>query len=54
MNYTVIEKEFLAAAFTFEKFRPYLIGSHVNIFTNRAILKYLVPKRDAKQPKARL
>jgi len=36
MNYTVIEKEFLAMIFAFEKFRPSLIGSHVIVFTDYA------------------
>jgi len=44
MNYTVIEKEFLAVVFAFEKFRPHLIGSHVIIFTDHAALRYLLSK----------
>jgi len=48
VNYTVIKKEFLAVTFAFGKFIPYLIGSHVIVFTNQAALKHLVSKKDAK------
>jgi len=48
LNYTVTEKEFLAAIFGFEKFRPYLIGSHVIVYTDHSTLKHLVSKKDAK------
>lgn len=40
VNYTTIEKELLAVVFSLEKFRPYLIGSKVIIFTDHAALKY--------------
>jgi len=48
MNYTVTAKEFLAVVFTFEKFRPYLIGSHFIVLTGHAAFKHLLSKRDAK------
>jgi len=48
MNYIVTEKEFLVVVFAFEKFRPYLIGSHVIVFTDHTTLKHLLSKRDAK------
>jgi len=48
MNYTVIEKEFLAVVFAFEKFRPYLISSHVIVFTDLIALKHLLSKNDTK------
>ena len=41
-------KEFLAVVFTFEKLRPYLVGSHVIIFTDLVALKHLLLKNDAK------
>ena len=38
----------LAMVFTCEKFRPYILGSHVIIHTNHAVTKYLMAKKDAK------
>ena len=43
-NYTTAEKEFLAVVFTLEKFRSYIVGSPVSIFTDYATLKYLLSK----------
>ena len=34
--------------FAFEKFRPYILGSHVVIHTDHAAIKYLMKKKDAK------
>jgi len=48
MNYTVSEEEFLAVVFAFKKFRPYLISSHVIVFTDHTELKHLLSKKDAK------
>jgi len=48
MNYIVTEKEFLTVVFAFEKFRPYLISSHVTIFTDHTALKHLLLKKDVK------
>ena len=47
-NYTTTEKEFLAIVFALEKFRSYIVGSHVTIFTDHAALKYLLSKQDTK------
>ena len=33
-NYTTTEKEFLAIVFALEKFRSYIVGSPVTIFTD--------------------
>ena len=34
--------------FECEKFRPYILGSHVVIHTDHAAVKYLMEKKDAK------
>ena len=47
-NYSTIEKEMLAMVFACEKFRPYILGSHLVIHTNHATIKYLMAKKDAK------
>ena len=38
----------LAIVFSCEKFRPYILGSHVIIHTNHAVIRYLMAKKDAK------
>ena len=48
MNYTTTEKELLAVVFALEKFRSYLVGSPIIVFTDHATLKYLISKQDAK------
>ena len=47
-NYSTTEKEMLAMVFACEKFRPYILGSHVIIHTNHAAIKYLMAKKEAK------
>ena len=47
-NYTTIEKEMLAMVFTCEKFRPYILGSHVIIHIDHAAIRYLMAKKDVK------
>ena len=48
MNDTTTEKELLAVVFALDKFRTYLVGSFIIIFTNHSALKYLLTKQDAK------
>ncbi|XP_057747214.1 uncharacterized protein LOC130966427 [Arachis stenosperma] len=47
-NYTTTEKELLAIVFAFDKFRSYLIGSKVIVFTDHGALKYLLTKQESK------
>ena len=35
--------------FSCEKFRPYLLGSHVVIHTDHVVIKYIMAKKDVKQ-----
>ncbi|RDX86961.1 Retrovirus-related Pol polyprotein from transposon 17.6, partial [Mucuna pruriens] len=48
VNYTTTEKELLAIVFSLDKFRSYLLGSKVVVFSDHAELKYLLRKPDAK------
>ncbi|KAJ8774225.1 hypothetical protein K2173_009656 [Erythroxylum novogranatense] len=48
LNYTTTEKELLAVVYAFEKFRSYLVGTKVKVFTDHSAIKYLIEKKDAK------
>ncbi|KAM2899054.1 hypothetical protein COP2_008518 [Malus domestica] len=48
LNYSTTEKELIAVVFALEKFRSYLIGTKVIVFSDHAALKYLLTKKDAK------
>ena len=47
-NYSTTEKEMLAIVFACEKFRPYILGSHVIIHTDHAAIKYLMSTKETK------
>ena len=47
-NYSTTEKEMLTIVFACEKFRPYILGSHVIVHTDHAAIKYLMSKKEAK------
>ena len=51
LNYTTIQKEFIAIVFALKKFRPYLLESKTTVFTDHSTLRYLMLKKD---PKGRL
>ncbi|KAM2650426.1 hypothetical protein EV1_014419 [Malus domestica] len=48
LNYSTTKKELLAVVFALDKFRSYLIGTKVIVFTDHAALKYLLSKKEAK------
>ena len=47
-NYTTTEKELMAVVYALYKFRAYLVGSDIIIFTYHSALKYLLTKQNAK------
>lgn len=48
INYATTEKELLSIVYALEKFRSYLIGSKVIVYTDHAAIKYLLTKSDSK------
>ncbi|CAL9000839.1 unnamed protein product [Prunus brigantina] len=48
LNYSTTEKELLAIVFALDKFRSYLLGTKVIIYSDHAALKYLLTKKEAK------
>jgi hypothetical protein len=48
LNYSTTKKELLAVVFMLDKFRSYLLGSKIIIYSDHAALKYLFSKKDAK------
>ena len=45
INYTTTMKELLAVVYALEKFRPYILGSKIVIYTDHATLKYLLLRK---------
>jgi hypothetical protein len=48
VNYTTTEKELLAVVFALDKFRSYLLGSKVIIYSDHAALQHLLAKKETK------
>jgi len=48
LNYTTTEKELLAVVFAIDKFRSYLVGSKIIVYTDHAAICYLLRKKDVK------
>ncbi|KAG7585655.1 Ribonuclease H-like superfamily [Arabidopsis thaliana x Arabidopsis arenosa] len=47
-RYATTEKELMAVVFAFEKFRSYLVGSKVIVYTDHAALRHIYAKKDTK------
>ena len=47
-NYSTAAKEFLAIVFAFEKFRSYLLGTKVIVYSDNVVIRYLMMKKEAK------
>ena len=48
LNYSTTEKELLSVIFALDKFRSYLIGTKVIVYSDHAALRYLLTKKDSK------
>jgi len=48
VNYATTEKEILAIVYALVKFRSYLVGSKVIIYTDHSAIQYLLNKADSK------
>jgi hypothetical protein len=48
LNYATMEKELLVVVLAIKKFRLYLVGAKVIVYTDHDALKYLLTKKDAK------
>ena len=48
LNYSTTEKELLDVVVALDKFRSYLIGTKVIVYSDHAALKYLLTKKEAK------
>ena len=43
-NYTTTKKEMLAVVYSCDKFRPYILGSKVTLYTDHEAIRYLMMK----------
>ena len=48
INYTTTEKELLIVVFAFDKFRAYLVGTKVTVYTDHAAIKVPGSNKDVK------
>jgi hypothetical protein len=48
LNYSTTEKELVVVVFALDKFKSYLLGSKVLVYSDHAALKYLLSKKDVK------
>lgn len=48
MNYATTKKELLVIVFALDKFRSYLVGAKIILYTDHAAIRYLLSKKDAK------
>ena len=48
-NYTTTNKEMLAVVYFYDKFKPYILGAKVTLYTNHVAIRYLMMKQEAKQ-----
>src|SRR6185295_17914675 len=48
LKYATTEKELLAVVFAIDKFRSYLVGANIVVYTDHDALKFLLTKKDAK------
>jgi hypothetical protein len=48
LNYATTKKELIAIVFAIDKFMSYLVGAKMIVYTDHAVLKYFLTKKDAK------
>jgi len=48
LNYATTEEKLIAVVLTFDKFRSYLVGAKVIIYSDHAAFKYLLTNKDVK------